>query len=323
MKVAYIAGPFRSPSYFGIYQNVRHAERVALKYWKLGYAVFCPHTNTANFDGAIPKEHDHVWLEGDIEIMKRCDMVVAMSTWERSTGARAEVKLAQSLGMEVIFDTEDGEGYRTQQVEQEIAGVKSGVIRVVWYGKSEATADDAVEKISRKDLTQAKEAGNEIRNFLKAGRRQAGECQQFLKTSGFPEKMDFRRVRKYAKVLQKWEGGKSWWYLPTSEELFEKPKEGCNMQMLTERERTFQRAILAVQRRLIHRGKMQRATVRLSCLSFCDAEFQRLLDAIVAGGIATRETGKRGGEWYVSTAPSLFTERSPHVCDLSFARNRR
>lgn len=73
------------------------------------------------------------------------------------------------------------------------------------------------------------------------------------------------------------------------------------MQMLTEKELNFQRAVIAVQRRLIHHGRLQQSTLRLSCLSFSDEEFQRLLDAIVAGGVATRETGKRGGTWYRST----------------------
>jgi hypothetical protein len=108
VKVAYIAGPFRSPTFWGIVQNVRAAEAVALKYWKLGYAVICPHTNTANFDGAAPKEIEQsVWLEGDIEIMKRCDVVVAMNTWQNSTGAKAEIALAKSLNMEIVYDTQE------------------------------------------------------------------------------------------------------------------------------------------------------------------------------------------------------------------------
>lgn len=104
MRVAYIAGPFRAKTHWGIVQNVRAAEAVALKYWKLGYAVICPHTNTANFDGAIPKEMDSVWLDGDVEIMKRCDVVIALPTWKDSAGAKAEIALAQQLGIEVIFE---------------------------------------------------------------------------------------------------------------------------------------------------------------------------------------------------------------------------
>lgn len=105
MKVAYIAGPFRASTFWGIVQNVRAAEAVALKYWKLGYAVICPHTNTANFDGAVPKDIEQlVWLDGDLEFLRRADVVVAMSTWEKSTGAKAEIALAKELGKEIIYD---------------------------------------------------------------------------------------------------------------------------------------------------------------------------------------------------------------------------
>jgi hypothetical protein len=106
VKVAYIAGPFRSSTFWGIFQNIRAAEAVSLKYWKLGYAVICPHLNTANFDGAIPKEMDSVWLNGDLEIMKRCDVVVAMSTWKKSMGATEEIRVAQELGIDIIYETE-------------------------------------------------------------------------------------------------------------------------------------------------------------------------------------------------------------------------
>lgn len=106
MKVAYLAGPFRAPTFWGIFQNIRHAERIALKYWKAGYAVVCPHLNTANFDGAIPKEQDDLWLEGDLEIMRRCDCVIAMSTWQNSSGARAEIEDAKQHKMEIIYDSE-------------------------------------------------------------------------------------------------------------------------------------------------------------------------------------------------------------------------
>ena len=101
LKVAYIAGPFRASSHWGIVENVRAAERVALKYWKLGYAVICPHLNTANFDGAL---FDDTFLNADLEIVRRCDVLVAMDTWEKSSGARGEVALAKELGLEIIYD---------------------------------------------------------------------------------------------------------------------------------------------------------------------------------------------------------------------------
>lgn len=101
MKLAYIAGPYRSQSVHRIIENIAEAHQVAVKYWKLGYAVVCPHLNSALMDGSV---HDEVFLAGDIEILKRCDVVVAMKSWDTSPGAKREIELADSLEIPVIYD---------------------------------------------------------------------------------------------------------------------------------------------------------------------------------------------------------------------------
>jgi hypothetical protein len=101
MKIAYISGPYRADSPNGIYHNIQKARKVAIKYWGKGYAVICPHLNTAFMDGACP---DHVWLEGDVEILKRCDLVVMMKGWEKSEGARHEYKVANAYMIKTIED---------------------------------------------------------------------------------------------------------------------------------------------------------------------------------------------------------------------------
>jgi hypothetical protein len=99
MMVVYVAGKFRGPDHWAIAENIRAAERVALEVWRLGFACICPHTNTAHFQGAAP---DAVWLEGDLEMLRRCDAVVVVPGWEESEGARSEVALARSRGMPVL-----------------------------------------------------------------------------------------------------------------------------------------------------------------------------------------------------------------------------
>ena len=71
-KLIYVAGPFRAPNSWEMEQNIRRAEALALEVWKLGLPAICPHANTRFYQGAAP---DEVWLEGDIEIMRRCDAV--------------------------------------------------------------------------------------------------------------------------------------------------------------------------------------------------------------------------------------------------------
>jgi hypothetical protein len=108
--VAYLAGPYRSkdgPS--GIYQNIHEARMVAIELWQQGFAVVCPHCNTAFFDGAAP---DEVWLDGDIAILRKCDLLVAMPRYLESQGARAEVAAAQLANISVYYWPGDKEVLR-------------------------------------------------------------------------------------------------------------------------------------------------------------------------------------------------------------------
>jgi hypothetical protein len=99
MKLAYIAGPYRTGHGRTVFENIQAARAVAVKYWKLGYAVICPHSNTAFFDGLCP---DDTWIEGDLEMLRRCDVVVMMKSWRQSAGARKEFRLACRLKKEII-----------------------------------------------------------------------------------------------------------------------------------------------------------------------------------------------------------------------------
>lgn len=100
MKLAYIVGPYRSKKGIkGIVDNIRKAEKVALKYWKLGYCVVCPHKNTALMPGP-----DAMFLAGGIELVKRADVIVAVKGWEESEGSMDEINLAKRLGKEIIYE---------------------------------------------------------------------------------------------------------------------------------------------------------------------------------------------------------------------------
>ena len=101
MKIAYIAGPYRADTINGIVQNIRKAEDVAIKYWKKGYAVLCPHKNSSLFDGILP---DEKWLKAGLAMLDRCDTVVMVKGWEKSSGASYEHDWAQSGGKEIIYD---------------------------------------------------------------------------------------------------------------------------------------------------------------------------------------------------------------------------
>lgn len=105
MRVIYVSGPITHPDIWGRKKNIDYAMDVAREYWKQGYAVICPHSNTYLMDG-----HDVSWetfLAGDFELIRRSDAVVMLPGWEDSKGARAELDFARELGKEIFFWEEE------------------------------------------------------------------------------------------------------------------------------------------------------------------------------------------------------------------------
>ena len=98
-KVVYVAGAFRAKTQWGIMQNVRKAEDASLRLWKEGYVVICPHTMTQHYQGECP---DKVWLDGCLELMRRCDAIYLLKGWELSEGSWQEYRLAKELGLVII-----------------------------------------------------------------------------------------------------------------------------------------------------------------------------------------------------------------------------
>lgn len=98
MKVVYIAGKFRGPTAWDVAENVREAERWALKVAHCGGMPLCPHANTAHFDGQLD---DSFWLNGTLELLKRCDGAVFIPGWTESRGACAEHAYAERNRIEI------------------------------------------------------------------------------------------------------------------------------------------------------------------------------------------------------------------------------
>ena len=104
MKVVYIAGKYRSECANGIHDNIEAARKSAIKWWSRGFAVICPHLNTAYFDGACK---DSVWLDGDLEILSRCDIMVVLPSWKDSSGTQAEIEFAHNNNIAVVYDDDE------------------------------------------------------------------------------------------------------------------------------------------------------------------------------------------------------------------------
>lgn len=112
MKVIYIAGPFRAASAYiageqdawQVQQHVMQAMALGLEVWRLGAVALIPHANSMFFQGAAP---DHVWLEGDLALLRRCDAVLLTPDWEASRGATAEAAQAREWAIPVFTTLAD------------------------------------------------------------------------------------------------------------------------------------------------------------------------------------------------------------------------
>lgn len=101
MKIVYIAGPFRAVTAWGIENNVRRAEEQAVLLVNMfGIMPLIPHANTRFFHGL---GSDELWLEGTMELMRRCDAIYMCPGWEQSEGSKAELAEAKSLGIPAFY----------------------------------------------------------------------------------------------------------------------------------------------------------------------------------------------------------------------------
>ncbi len=103
MKIAYVAGPYRGRTHNDVAQNIAAAREVAARLWSLGYAVICPHLNSAFMSGAAPEE---VFMEGGLAMLRCCDLVVLVEGWQASQGTAREIEMARANSIPIFSDIE-------------------------------------------------------------------------------------------------------------------------------------------------------------------------------------------------------------------------
>ena len=105
--VLYISGPFDGPDpIHDIGDNIKHASRAALEGWRKGWAVICPHKNTAGFQHV--NEPWETWMEGDLAFIERMDpargdAMYMIGGWLESKGAKMEHMNALAKGLQVYY----------------------------------------------------------------------------------------------------------------------------------------------------------------------------------------------------------------------------
>ena len=105
--VVYVAGPYRGKNAWEVEQNIRLAEGVGFRVAQMGAMPLIPHTNTRFFSGTLTSQF---WIDGALELLRRCNAVVLCWGWGSSEGSVGEYDEALRLGIP-IFETNSEAGW--------------------------------------------------------------------------------------------------------------------------------------------------------------------------------------------------------------------
>lgn len=103
MKLIYIAGPFSAENDIEIEANIIRAERLGEAVRQAGAFPVIPHANGRAFKHLGTYTY---WIEGTLELMKRCDAVILVPGWHTSKGTHGEVAEANAR-FQPVFETVD------------------------------------------------------------------------------------------------------------------------------------------------------------------------------------------------------------------------
>lgn len=97
--LVYISGPYTGD----IGWNIVKARAMTIKLWEMGFAVICPHLNTAHFEQDCDATYED-FLEGDLRMIEGCDVVLMLEGWAHSEGARKEAEHTLEKKIPVFYD---------------------------------------------------------------------------------------------------------------------------------------------------------------------------------------------------------------------------
>jgi hypothetical protein len=104
----YTAGPYSPYTDYengphAIAENIAVAKLMSIRLWEEGFTVICPHLNTFHFEEICRCQYED-YLAGDLRILARCDVLLMLPNWQRSSGSIREREFARSLNLPVYFN---------------------------------------------------------------------------------------------------------------------------------------------------------------------------------------------------------------------------
>jgi len=104
--VVYISGKYSGD----VEANISVAREKAIQLWDAGYVALCPHLNTAHFNENGPCTYDD-FIEGDLQLLSRCDVIYMLEGWDESKGAKIERDFAMMNGIHICYNDKELQEY--------------------------------------------------------------------------------------------------------------------------------------------------------------------------------------------------------------------
>lgn len=93
MLAVYIAGPYAGGTHLIRERHILEARELGARVALLGVLPVIPHSNSAHFGDVMPAEF---WYRAGIELLSRCDALIATNPYTTSVVTRREIDFAKS-----------------------------------------------------------------------------------------------------------------------------------------------------------------------------------------------------------------------------------
>jgi Domain of unknown function (DUF4406) len=103
--VIYVSGKY-SGTPNEINENIQLARNASIQLWELGFTVITPHLNTIHFENDCKCSYED-YMDGDLEILSRCDAILFLENFKDSNGALKEKEKAEELHIPRFYKVND------------------------------------------------------------------------------------------------------------------------------------------------------------------------------------------------------------------------
>ena len=105
MKKVYVAGAYSADNVLDVLKNIGIGEDICAELFLRGFAPFCPwHDKDFVIKRPYSKYTIEMFYNYSIEWLKVCDVMFVIDGWEKSSGTKKEIKIAEELGLPIYYN---------------------------------------------------------------------------------------------------------------------------------------------------------------------------------------------------------------------------